>query len=137
MNGKTVLIIEDNELNMKLAADLLGLAGLNVVKAFDGQTALAILEILRPDLILLDLDLPDINGFELYAHIRKNSTLRSIKMAAFTASVMQNEEDRADREGFDGFFQKPIDAKVFAHKIQCMLEPELFSSEMTSSGHNV
>jgi two-component system cell cycle response regulator DivK len=120
--GKTVLIVEDNERNMKLAVDLLELAGFRTLKAFDGETALEILKTQRPDLILLDIGLPGISGDDVYAQIRANPSLSSIKIAAVTASVMRHEKEKMIQAGFDAFISKPIDITNFVHEIKVLLE---------------
>jgi CheY-like chemotaxis protein len=116
--GKMVLVVEDNEKNMKLAVDLLDLAGFRTLKAPDGETALEVLKTQRPDLVLLDIGLPGINGDEVYAQVRANPSLSSSKVVAFTASVMRHEKEKMLQAGFDGFISKPIDTVNFIKEIE-------------------
>lgn len=116
--AKLVLVVEDNERNMKLAVDLLELAGFRTLKAFDGETALEILKTERPDVVLLDLGLPGIKGEEVYAQIRANPAISSLKVVAFTASIMKHEQERMLDVGFDAFISKPLDTVMFVKEIQ-------------------
>src|SRR5689334_15676894 len=105
---KIILIVEDNERSMRLAVDLLELAHFYVIQAYDGETALEILKTQRPDMILLDMGLPGMNGLEVYAKIRENKDLNSVKIIAVTASVMRHERENILKAGFDAFVPKPI-----------------------------
>jgi two-component system cell cycle response regulator DivK len=119
--GKIILVVEDNERNMKLAVDLLELNGFRTLKALDGETALEILKTQQPDLILLDIGLPGISGDEVYMQIRANPAVSSIKVVAFTASVMRHEKEKMLQEGFDAFMAKPINTAVFIQEIKALL----------------
>ena len=115
---KTILIVEDNEKNMKLAPDILrakGYATLEAVNGLDG-VRLAIEQV--PDLVLMDIQLPDINGIEAFGRIRANADTASIPIVAFTASVMSNDRNRITDAGFDGFIGKPINLKEFLAIVQ-------------------
>jgi len=118
---KTILIVEDNPANMKLAADLLELHGFTVLKAYEGETALRLLETERPDLILLDLHLPGMDGLEVFKKIRADAGLEGIRVVALTASAMREEEQRIRACGFTDYIAKPIDTKAFVNKIQQLL----------------
>ena len=118
---KTILVVEDNERNMKLAVDLLELAGFRILKAFDGETALEILKAQQPDLVLLDIGLPGISGDEVYRQIRENPSMSSMKIVAFTASVMRHEKEKMLQAGFDAFISKPIDTANFVREIQAIV----------------
>lgn len=115
---KTVLIVEDNLLNMKLESDLLEANGLNVLKAFCGKEALDLLGSSLPDLILLDIRLPDTSGLELFKKIKQDPRLDSIKIIAVTASVTKEEEEEIKKANFDGFIAKPINIKDFVRQIK-------------------
>jgi len=119
---KTILIVEDNERNMKLAVDLLELAGFNIIKAIDGETALEILKTQgrRPDLVLLDIGLPGISGEDVYQQIRANPGISSMKIAAVSASVMKHEKEKMLQVGFDAFIAKPIDTVNFIKEIEAL-----------------
>ena len=115
---KTVLIVEDNRLNMKLESDLLEINGFNILKATCGKDALDLLSGSVPNLILLDIRLPDINGLELFKKIRQDLRLSAVKIVAVTASVTKEDEDEIKKSGFDGFIAKPIDIKDFVRQIK-------------------
>lgn len=115
---KTVLIVEDNFFNMKLESDLLEINGFFVLKATCGRDALDVLSNSIPNLILLDIRLPDINGLELFKKIRQDVRLNAVKIVAVTASVTKEEEGEIKKAGFDGFIAKPIDIKDFVRQIK-------------------
>jgi CheY-like chemotaxis protein len=115
-------VVEDHPLNMILTTDLLTFAGFTVLQATDGETALEVARASRPDLILLDIQLPGMNGFEVFEQIRKDPRLHSIKIVALTASVMREEEQKILGMKFDGYIPKPIDTKQFVNTIRTFLE---------------
>jgi len=117
---KTVLIVEDNEKNMKLARDILrakGYATLEAVNGLDGVT-LALQH--KPDLVLMDIQLPDINGIEAFERIRADASAGRVPVVAFTASVTVNDRSRIGDAGFDGFLSKPINLKEFVETVRRM-----------------
>ena len=119
---KTILIVEDNEKNMKLARDILrakGYATLEAVNGLDGVT-LALQH--KPDLVLMDIQLPDINGIEAFERIRANADTATIPVVAFTASVTVNDRSRIGDAGFDGFLSKPINLKEFVETVRRMVD---------------
>jgi two-component system cell cycle response regulator DivK len=119
---KTILIVEDNEKNMKLARDILrakGYATLEAVNGLDGVT-LALQH--KPDLVLMDIQLPDINGIEAFERIRANADTAAIPVVAFTASVTVNDRSRIGDAGFDGFLSKPINLKEFVETVRRMVD---------------
>lgn len=118
---KTILIVEDNEKNMKLARDILrakGYATLEAVNGLDG-VKLALEQV--PDLVLMDIQLPDINGIEAFERIRANAATAKVPVVAFTASVTANDRSRIGDAGFDGFLGKPINLKEFLETVRRML----------------
>ncbi len=115
---KTILVVEDKPLNMKLAVDLLELNGFNLLKAFDGKSAIEILKENIPDLVLMDIGLPDMDGFELLKLVRQDKRFDEIPIGAFTASVMQEDEQRIKDAGFNFFIRKPIDTKNFVKTVK-------------------
>jgi two-component system cell cycle response regulator DivK len=118
---KTILIVEDNEKNMKLARDILrakGYATLEAVNGLDGVT-LALQH--KPDLVLMDIQLPDINGIEAFERIRANADTAQVPVVAFTASVTVNDRSRIGDAGFDGFLGKPINLKEFLETVRRVL----------------
>lgn len=116
-----ILIIEDKILNMKLASDLLEHHEFSVIKAFNAEDGISALQKELPTLILLDLTLPDIDGFEVYRRIRSHEKYNNIKIVAFTAT------SEIDKElillGFDSVISKPIDTRSFVSTIKKLLCP--------------
>ncbi|MDD5116143.1 MAG: response regulator [Candidatus Omnitrophica bacterium] len=117
-DSKTVLIIEDDPLNTKLTVDLLELNGFKTLSCRDGRSALETLKETIPDLILLDINMPLMNGFEVYKKIREDSRLDHIKVIAVSGSVMKEDEERVMTAGFDCFLPKPIDIKTLVKKVK-------------------
>ncbi len=115
---KTVLIVEDNLLNMKLAATLLETNGFEVLKAYDGTSALQILSEHLVDLILLDISLPDIDGYQVFEQARQLEKHHFTKIVAFTAQALKDEQQRILEFGFDGYISKPIDPERFVAEIK-------------------
>jgi two-component system, cell cycle response regulator DivK len=112
-----ILIVEDNEKNMKLARDLLSYNGHTVYEATTGEDAVVTATRELPDLVLMDIQLPGIDGIEALRRIRANGAAAGIPIVALTASVMANDRERFDKAGFDGFIAKPIDVKTFNERI--------------------
>ena len=119
---KTVLIVEDNERNMKLARDVLRAKGYATLEAVNGETGVRLALAHRPDLVLMDIQLPDINGFEAFRRIRADSGAAHIPVAAFTASVTSGDRSRITDAGFDAFIGKPVNLKEFLATVQRLTE---------------
>ncbi len=117
----TVLVVEDHPLNMKLTSDLLELHGFGVVKATDGESALQLLQTSRPDLILLDLHLPGMDGLQVFQQIKADPRLSATPVIALTASAMRDEEERIRAVGFTDYIAKPIDTKRFITTVRAHL----------------
>jgi two-component system cell cycle response regulator DivK len=115
---KTILIVEDNELNMKLAVDLLELAGFRTLKAFDGETALKILKTERPDLILLDIMMPGIGGPDVDAKLRENESTAQIPIIYLSSLVSKEDEQE---QGKNVVLAKPYDNNHLLAKINAMI----------------
>jgi two-component system cell cycle response regulator DivK len=115
---KTIMVVEDEPLNMRLTVDLLEMNGFKVLSCSDGNSAIEALKQSVPDLILLDINLPKMNGFEVRKKIREDSRLDGIKVIALSASVMREDEERIRAAGFDDFMPKPIDIKGLIKKIK-------------------
>jgi len=113
MNPKHILIVDDNPANLKLFTYLLSSPKYEVRTATDAREALQALETFRPDLILMDLQLPDIDGLELTRMLRSNPRLCDATIVAVTAYAMKGDEERARAAGVDGYISKPIDKDVF------------------------
>ena len=118
----TILIVEDNEKNMKLVRDILrhqGHATLEAVTGTDG-VRLALEE--RPDLVLMDIQLPDIDGIEALGQIRADRSLDAMPVLAVSASVMPDDQQKIISSGFDAFITKPINLKQFVETVQRFLQ---------------
>jgi len=105
---KTVLIVEDNELNMKLFHDLLEAHNYNTLQTRDGNNALELAREHRPDLILMDIQLPGVSGLEVTRQIKADDELKSIPVVAVTAFAMKGDEDRIREGGCEAYIAKPI-----------------------------
>lgn len=119
---KTILIVEDNDKNMKLARDILQAKGYATLEAVNGIDGVRQALEYKPDLVLMDIQLPDINGIEAFGRIRANADTASTPVVAFTASVMSNDRSRITDAGFDGFIGKPINLKEFVSTVQRVID---------------
>lgn len=111
--AKTVLIVEDNELNMKLFHDLLEAHGYNIIGTRDGMEALRIARDSRPDLILMDIQLPEVSGLEVTKWIKEDDRLKSIPVIAVTAFAMKGDEEKIREGGCEAYIAKPISVTNF------------------------
>jgi two-component system cell cycle response regulator DivK len=114
----TILIVEDNEKNMKLARDILRAKGYDTLEAVTGEGGVRMAIEHKPDLVLMDIQLPDISGIEAFGRIRGNADTAAVPVVAFTASVTANDRSRITDAGFDGFLGKPINLKEFVETVQ-------------------
>ena len=117
-DGQLVLIVEDNEKNMKLARDILQYHGFATVEATTGEDGVALAAARQPSVILMDIQLPGIDGVTALERIRREAGTSRIPIVAMTASVMKEDRERFDKAGFDGFITKPIDVKRFPDQIR-------------------
>src|SRR5437899_1126074 len=108
----TILVVEDTPANQALVRKLLMAAGHEVVLAGEAGQGIALATERRPDLVLLDLGLPDMDGWEALRRIRGADATRDLRVVAFTAHAMVGDQDRALAAGFDGYMSKPIDFKT-------------------------
>ena len=115
---KTILIVEDNEKNMKLARDILRAKGYATLEAVNGLDGVTLALEHKPDLVLMDIQLPDINGIEAFERIRANADTAQVPVIAFTASVTVNDRSRIGDAGFDAFLGKPINLKEFVETVR-------------------
>ena len=118
----TILIIEDNEKNMKLARDVLQSRGYATLEAVTGEDGVRIAVERKPDLVLMDIQLPGINGIEALRQVRADPGCARIPVVAFTASVTVTDRSQISAAGFDGFLSKPINLKEFLETVKRMLE---------------
>jgi two-component system cell cycle response regulator DivK len=117
-NGtKTVLIVEDNDLNMKLFNDLLEAHGYKTLRTKDGMEALKIAREHRPDLILMDIQLPEVSGLEVTKWIKEDDELRSIPVIAVTAFAMKGDEEKIREGGCEDYIPKPISVGPFIQTV--------------------
>jgi CheY-like chemotaxis protein len=122
MAGETILIVDDVPVNLKLAGAILKREGYTIETAEDGEQALEKLQTLHPDLILSDIQMPVIDGFELARRVRQDARIRDIPMVALTALAMKAGEERALEAGFDGYLTKPIDTRTMGLRIREYLD---------------
>ena len=118
---KTILIVEDNEKNMKLVRDILQHQGHATLEAVTGTDGVRIAKKAKPDLVLMDIQLPDIDGITALQEIRQNAALDAVPVLAVSASVMPDEQQKVVSSGFDAFVTKPINLKQFREIVQRFL----------------
>jgi two-component system, cell cycle response regulator DivK len=118
----TVLIVEDNEKNMKLARDILMAKGYTTVEAVTGEDGVRLAKERAPDLILMDIQLPGINGIEAFRQIRAHAPTAKVPVIAVTASVTPTDRSEITAAGFDAFISKPINLKEFVDTVKRFIE---------------
>src|SRR6202008_2086987 len=116
--AKTVLIVEDNELNMKLFRDLLEAHGYQTSGTSNGHEALNLVRSMRPDLVLMDIQLPQVSGLEVTRWIKDDPELRSIPVVAVTAFAMKGDEERIREGGCEAYLSKPISVGKFIETVR-------------------
>jgi two-component system, cell cycle response regulator DivK len=116
--SKTVLIVEDNELNMKLFHDLVKSLGLNVLQTRNGMEALSLVREHKPDLVIMDIQLPEVSGIEVTSWIKADPTIAKTPVLAVTAFAMKGDEDRIRASGCDGYLSKPIAIASFLQTVK-------------------
>jgi CheY-like chemotaxis protein len=114
---RDILVVDDNAINRQLAVYLLKKKGYNVFEADSGKQVFEFLEKQSPDIILLDIQLPEIDGIEILRRIRENILTKEIKVVALTAYTMRGDKERFEAAGFDGYLPKPIEPKTFADQV--------------------
>ena len=117
MANELILIVEDNDKNMKLARDILQVKGYRTIEAESAETGLPLAAAQKPDLVLMDIQLPGMNGIEALKKLRASPETSPIPVLAFTASVMPQDRKEIMSAGFDGFVSKPINLKEFVASI--------------------
>ena len=115
---KTVLIVEDNELNMKLFHDLIQAQGYNILQTKDGMDALKLARQHKPDLILMDIQLPEVSGLEVTKWLKDDPELRHIPVVAVTAFAMKGDEERIREGGCEAYLSKPISVGKFIETVR-------------------
>src|SRR6478672_7778449 len=120
---KKVMIVEDNELNMKLFRDLIEASGYETVRTRNGLEALDLARAHHPDLILMDIQLPEVSGLEVTKWLKEDDDLKSIPVIAITAFAMKGDEERIREGGCEAYLSKPISVAKFLATVRAYLEP--------------
>ncbi len=123
MAGEAILVVDDNPTNLKLARLTLSVEGYQVKTAVDAEQAQAILETFRPRLILMDIQLPGMDGLELTRILKSDPHTQAIVVLAVTAYAMKGDEELALQAGCDGYVTKPIDTRTLSATVAKYLEP--------------
>ena len=119
--AKKILIVEDNELNMKLFHDLLEAKGYDILQTRDGMEALKMARAHTPDLILMDIQLPEVSGLEVTKWLKEDERLRSIPVVAVTAFAMKGDEEKIREGGCEAYIAKPISVTNFLETVENFL----------------
>jgi two-component system cell cycle response regulator DivK len=118
MTGPQVLVVDDDERNMKLFRDVLQASGCRTLEAATGERAVELALEHRPDLVLMDIQLPDIDGVEALHRLRADERFLSIPVLALTAQAMDGDRERFLAAGFDGYLSKPVDIAEFVATVK-------------------
>ncbi len=127
--NKTVLVVEDNELNMRLFHDVLEASGYSVLQAKDGMEGWRMAREHRPDLILMDIQLPDVSGLEVTKRLKDDETLKSIPGIAITAVAREGDEEKIQEGGCDAYLVKPISIPNFLQTVERLAKPLVVDRE--------
>ena len=117
MENKTILVIEDDEMNMKLVKILLRIGKYNILEAIDAESGIRLVREKRPDLVLMDIQLPGMDGLTAVRIIKKDADLKDMPVMALTAYAMQGDQEKALEAGCEGYLSKPIDTRSFLKTI--------------------
>ena len=120
--AKTILIVEDNDLNMKLFNDLLQAHGYETVQTMDGRDVLQLTRDHSPDLIIMDIQLPEVSGLEVTKWIKEDENLRDIPVIAVTAFAMKGDEEKIRQGGCEAYIAKPISVSEFLETVQKFID---------------
>lgn len=120
---KTVMIVEDNELNMKLFCDLLDAFGFQTVESRDGLKAVDLAREHKPDLIIMDIQLPEVSGLDLTRWIKDDTSIKDIPIMAVTAFAMRQDERLVREAGCEAYMSKPIQMSAFIKEVQKLTGP--------------
>ena len=118
MAGERILVVEDNEKNMKLFRDVLQASGYETVEATTGEDAIELAGSAAPALVLMDVQLPGIDGLEALSRLRQDERTASIPVVALTAQAMSGDRERFLEAGFDGYLSKPVDVIELVNAVQ-------------------
>ena len=125
MTGEKILIVDDNQMNMELVSDILGINGYLVLQAGDAKAAIDIAKKEKPDLILMDIQLPGMDGFHATSILKEEVETRDIPIVAITAHAMKGDEENILKAGCAGYISKPIDTRKFPGKVKDFLKIRL------------
>jgi CheY-like chemotaxis protein len=132
---RTVLIAEDNAVNRELLRELLEIRGYTVIETCNGEEALDQIEKVQPDILLLDLNMPVLDGFGTIERIRKNPRFRSLPVLAVTAYAMQGDREKILTAGFDGYLSKPINSTTLQQELERLLSKDLHKQVQATGSH--
>ena len=118
MAGQLILIVDDNANNRKLTRDVLEFSGFGTLEAAGGVEGVAMAQEHVPDLVLMDIRMPDLSGTEALRLLKEDSRTAQIPIVALTSSTMRGDEERFLAEGFDGYLQKPISVREFPDQVR-------------------
>ena len=118
MTSAQILVVEDNERNMKLFSELLRASGYRTLEATTGERAVELALEHQPDLVLMDIQLPDIDGIEALGRLRADERLATAPVLALTAQAMEGDRERFLAAGFDGYLSKPVDIAEFVSTVR-------------------
>jgi two-component system, cell cycle response regulator DivK len=118
MAGERVLVVEDNQKNMKLFRDVLQATGYTTLGATTGEEAIELARLQQPALVLMDVQLPGIDGIEALERLRRDERTASIPVLALTAQAMHGDRERFLQAGFDGYLSKPVDVVELIRTVQ-------------------
>lgn len=119
-----ILVVDDNATNLKLASEVLQMEGHEVLRASDADEALALLGAHRPDLILMDIALPGMDGLELTRRLKADPDLCTVPIIALSAFAMKGDEEKALASGCDGYITKPINTRTFPAQVMVFLRKD-------------
>jgi two-component system cell cycle response regulator DivK len=123
MAGRLILIVEDNEKNLKLVRDLLRYRGFRTLEANSAEAGIALAAEHEPDLVLMDIQLPGVDGVAALGRLRADERTARIPVVALTAFAMKEDQERFLRAGFAGYLVKPIDVKAFPEQVRQFCRP--------------
>ena len=119
--GKKIFIVEDNPLNMELLHDILAMKGYDIYEAEDAEKCLEMIQSIKPDLVLMDIQLPGMDGIEAMKTIKAEEATKDIPIIAVTANAMKGYREEMLSEGFDDYISKPIELTVLTEKVAGIL----------------
>jgi CheY-like chemotaxis protein len=124
MTSKTILVVEDNELNMKLVKGLIKIGKYRMLEATDAESGIEQIREQRPDLVLMDIQLPGMDGLSATKIIKEDPSLKDIPVVALTSYAMQGDEEKALEAGCTGYIAKPIDTRKFLETVSQYLKDD-------------